>query len=192
MRTSLRQDSGRRFTSGTSEAFERGAWRQACYSPARGLALVSACPNKIHPPQTSSIFICHTSVNMRSYECGCLCPEDTVFLLPELVLKRIFLPLIALCFFFIRLMKPCKFQTLVSNCATAWATRGTFTSLWFVGDLTCTGIFIFPFPLWPHMVSSGEWWKCNYVLLHQIKLIKVIEWLLYLTVACVFPKSTVL
>lgn len=132
-----------------------GAWRQACYSPARGLALIPACPNKIQPPQTSGISICHASVNIRSYE-GVCAQRTLFFCCLSLYWNEYIPPYHPLFHFFIRLMKPCKFQTLVSNCATAWAVQGTFTRHWFVGNLTCTGVFIFPFSLWPHMASSEE------------------------------------
>ncbi len=63
-----------------------GAWRQAC-------------PNKIQPPQTSSIFICHTSVNIRSYE-G-VCAQRTLFFVAWACTEMNIYPLITLCFIFL-------------------------------------------------------------------------------------------
>lgn len=111
----------------------------------------SACPNKIHPPQTSSIFICHTLVNIRSYEGVCAQRTQFFFYCLSLCWIECISPLSPwFFFFFFCLIKPCKFQTLVSNCATAWAIRGTFTRRWFVGNLTYTGVFLFFHSLYDH------------------------------------------
>lgn len=106
----------------------------------------------IRPRQVAFQFVMHFSKHQIIW--GRLCPEDTVFYCLSLCWIEYISPLSP--WFFFCLVKPCKFQTLVSNCATAWAIRGTFTRHWFVGNLTCTGVFYF-FILFmtPHGLKCG-------------------------------------
>lgn len=129
---------GGRLYSGCLKYLRSATWRRNCYWPARGRALISACPNNVRQPHTSSVFICHPSTHIRSHE-G-VCAQRTRCFASELALIWTRLGSF---FLYFALKKACKFQTFVSDCATASAIWDAFTRHWFVGNLTCSGAFSF-------------------------------------------------